>query len=279
MKRQEYIGVSGVVCEAQQEELKKLFEQLALDKQRVLQLGIKATHKPQFLDIENKYGRAWYPVGDEIAHTLHPIQPDTPMTAVAQVAFEPELVRSSTYQRAFLEKLAARTTNWLTGVQYDMVPWTDDDMDISKLITTTKETMGEDIVVTLQCQGAIMERHSPRDVSERLKRMDDLAFVLFDSSCGRGMPMNTEQLLPYIQATADTADLAHIGIAVGGGLNAENVHMKMPLLLREFPQLSWDAEGQLHPVNRQGERPLDMDVCRAYLGVSAEVLPRLDYNQ
>lgn len=284
----EYIGVSGVVNQEQQAELEEMFAEFGLRDQRALQLGIKATHKTQYLGVENKYGSEWYPVGAQAKNVLRRNALDDwvyrkDLMGVAQVCYDASEVYDRDYRRMFLFRMLGTSAiqTWLTGVQFDMLPdWCGHRM----LAGLAKEVIEDDVAflgddstyrpltVTLQCQGDIMNAHTPSKIAETLTQFPHLDYVLFDASGGRGVRMNSETLLPYIEAVYDRPDLNHLDVAVGGGLNAEVVRAELPKILRHFPDVSWDAEGQLHPVNAEGKRPLDMTVCREYLEACAEVL-------
>lgn len=278
----EYIGVSGVVNQEQQAELEEMFAEFGLRKWRQLQLGVKATHKPQWLEIENKYGREWYPVGWDILHSIQ--TEDTKAIGAVQIFMDTELVSDEDYRVAFLNRVVGITAlYWLTRVQFDLLPdWcenfnlTSDLLDkCDKLYAGRLPSQKSDPSLTrvLQCQASIMDEHSPQEIASALaafgKKLD---YVLFDASGGRGLRMEPDVLLPYIEAVYDRPDLDHLDVAVGGGLNAEVVRAELPKILRHFPDVSWDAEGQLHPVNADGKRPLDMRACREYFEASAEVL-------
>ncbi|MGB4762121.1 MAG: hypothetical protein WBP12_02055 [Candidatus Saccharimonas sp.] len=269
----EYIGVSGVVDQEQQAQLEEMFAEFELRKWRQLQLGVKATHKPQWLEIENKYGREWYPVGNEITNAL---RRSSMTVGVAQVCFDSELVYDPEYRRSFLLSGPGKARlTWLDGIQFDMLPdWCNTpaivndryDEAMLRLEDSTKE-----LSVLLQCQAEIMQYHTPAKVVEALAGLA-VDYVLFDASGGRGVRMDTDALLPYIEAVRNRSELDSLGVAVGGGLNAEAVRSELPKILRHFPDVSWDAEGRLHPVNVDGKRPLDMRACHEYLEASAEVL-------
>lgn len=272
----EYIGVSGVVNQEQQAELEEIFAEYELTDRRVLQLGVKATHKPQFDRVENKYGREWYPVGREIDTAL---QYRESTQNVAQVCFDTDRVYDAIYREVFLWRAlgnaASARYGWLNGIQFDMMPdWCEDpsttQQTLSKGIYTLKNRVKE-LTVILQCQANIVNAHSPKDVVHALRTIDT-DYVLFDASGGRGVRMNPDALLPYIEAVRNCPELNTLSVAVGGGLNADVVRTELPKLLRHFPDISWDAEGQLHPVNSDGKRPLDMSIVRDYLEASAEVL-------
>ena len=62
--KKSYVGVSGVTSPDTERELESINLKSGLaEKGRLLALGVKAVHKTQYLDIENKYGTEWYPVG------------------------------------------------------------------------------------------------------------------------------------------------------------------------------------------------------------------------
>lgn len=282
MKRPEYIGISGVVNTEQQEALTTLFKQSGLQERgRVLQLGVKATHKPQYLGIENKYGREWYPVGCEIDSALAYDDSDM-VTGVAQVCFDDERVNDTHYRRDFLwRSLGNAAHSWLTGVQFDMLPW----YPQANCAAATfehgiyyLEDTAKDLTRTLQCQGDIMIAATPEQIAQQLQTMPYIDYILFDASGGRGLRMDVEMLLPYIDRIYNDAQFDHMQVAVGGGLNAHVVRTELPKILKHFPAVSWDAEGQLHPVNHNGKRPLDMAICKEYLEASAEVLAAIPYN-
>ncbi len=275
-KRREYVGISGVVNQEQQDELEQIHGEVGLADKRVLQFGVKATHKPQYLGIENRYGREWYPVGDEIVDVLR-YSPNS--TGVAQVCFDSERVHDAAYREEFLWRALGSTTHrWLTGLQFDMMPdWVGDSCATSETIENGVyylEDSAKDLTITLQCQGEIMKRHSPAQIAEALatQALRPIDYVLFDASCGRGVRMNADALLPYVEAIHAHSGLEHLQVAVGGGLNGEVVRAELPKITKYFPDVSWDAEGQLHPANSDGKRPLDMRMCRDYIEASADVV-------
>ncbi len=276
----EYIGVSGVVNQEQQAEIEAMFVETGLADRRTLQLGVKATHKPQYLGIENKYGKEWYPVGREIDDALRWSANKTwSSIGMAQVCFDSERVHDTHYREDFLWKALGRAAGighfWLNGIQFDMMPdWCTHPEAVRETLASGVyflEDRAKQLSIVLQCQADIMNQHSPKEIANALGGLYP-DYVLFDASGGRGARMNPDALLPYIEAVYDDSKLVDIGVAVGGGLNAEVVRTELPKILRRFPDVSWDAEGQLHPVNADGKRPLDMQVVREYFEASAEVL-------
>ena len=152
-RAQQYVGVSGVVSPEQQEHLIEVgYDQLA-GLGRRLALGVKATHKPQFDDQENKYGRLWYPVGNEIAHALHP---QYPTFNIAQTYLEPEFIEASpTYPDEFMAKLNARMRDYVDAIQIDLLHYESEPERYAHVFRAMAATGLQRIV---QCHGFAMER-------------------------------------------------------------------------------------------------------------------------
>jgi hypothetical protein len=252
----------------QQTELLDYFTKQGLDEHRDLALGVKATHKTQFLDQENKYGSEWYPVGEDgFAGALEP-QADT--LRVAQIYFDADYVSDAAYKDAFMRRLRRRGAAWLNAVQFDMLPWHED----SSLLHFVEQVKCEtDFTVLIQAHDDAMRSLGPDKIARRLgEYAHAIDYVLFDASHGKGVRLNTDTLRPFLETTYASDELSAIGVGVAGGLNSQIVSEDLPTLVQEYHDLSWDAEGQLHPVAATGARPIDMYAAKSYLGASAKVL-------
>lgn len=269
--KQPYVGVSGVVGP----EVEALIESIAVDcglfdKDRVLALGVKAVHKTQFLDVENKYGREWYPVGeDSFRHALRHDDPNPNTIGVAQTYFDVEHVHDKEYRTKFLSRIVQRGEPWLQAIQFDMLPWHSNNATWGFL----EEVKQHGVVTFLQAHGEAMNTLGPKDSVRVVVQHSELVdYVLFDSSHGTGTRLNSTALRPFIAEAYEQFDLSQVGIAIAGGLNGEIVREDLPQLLDTYPNLSWDAEGQLHPENQSRKRPLDFNATKAYLLASSAVL-------
>ena len=270
--KQPYVGVSGVVsCEVQAS-----LENIAIgsglhEKGRLLALGVKAVHKTQFLDIENKYGKEWYPVGEKaFSSALRHDNPNTNTIAVAQTYLDVEHVDNAEYRKAFVARINERGTPWLQAIQFDMLPW-HTNTDTLNFLEDIKDTY--DLQILLQAHKEAMSDLGPTGVVKRLGAYAaSLDYILFDASHGTGERLNTSALAPFIAEAYDKIDLSHTGIAIAGGLNDHVVREDLPPLINKYPDLSWDAEGQLHPVQVSGKRPLDMRITTDYLQASSDIL-------
>lgn len=267
-----YIGVSGVVSVEQQHRLRQQFNELELADRRNLALGVKAVHKTQFLDIENKYGPEWFPVGeDAFTHALEPRGEN--MLRVAQVYFDADIVHDANYRTEFVQRLQRRGAAWLQAIQFDLLPWHEDLKTLDFIEQINSET---GLKIVLQAHGGAMQELGPQGIARTLgKYASSLEYVLFDASHGKGLRMDAAALQPFLAAAYGSDELRSTGIAVAGGLNATVVCEDLPRLLSEYPDLSWDAEGQLHPTDSCGKRPINMNATMEYFAASAAVLRRV----
>lgn len=270
--KQPYIGVSGVVRPEQQEMLESMYRVLELEQtERILALGVKAVHKTQFLDIENKYGPDWYPIGAEsFSKALNPSFANSNTIGVAQTYLDAEHVTDAKYRKEFVSRISKRGNKWIQGIQFDLLPWHADDAVLG-FLADVKEEYG--VQVFLQCHSEAMQELGPKGVTNQLTHYEDVVdYVLFDASHGTGKRLDATALEPFIEQAYESFDIAKTGIALAGGLNADVVREDLPQIVVKYPDISWDAEAQLHIQNEKGERPLGMWVTREYLQASASIL-------
>ncbi len=269
--KQPYVGVSGVVSPEVEASLESMAIKCGLpDRNRVLALGVKAVHKTQFLDVENKYGKDWYPVGkDSFQHALRHNNRNLGTIGVAQAYFDVDHVNDGEYRARFLGRIVQRGEPWLEAIQFDMLPWHSN----NEMWDLLEEVKQHGLAVFLQAHGVAMSALGPKDSVRILGQHPELLdYVLFDSSHGTGTRIDSSALEPFIAEAHEQFDLSQTGIAIAGGLNSEIVREDLPQLLARYPNLSWDAEGQLHPKNENGKRPLDLNVTEDYLFASSAVL-------
>lgn len=267
-----YVGVSGVSSPEQQAVLHAHADRVLDGTEVSLALGVKAVHKTQWLDSPNKYGEAWYPVGEEqFARALRQAGNDN----IAQVYLEPEaLAANPQYATNFIRRIKQRGQNWLHTVQFDLLPYQDAPEALSYIIHEAKRDIGnQEVSVIVQCHEAAMSE-GPKTALEKLKRLspDEIDYVLFDASHGKGKEMDPEHLRRFLEVAYSDPEFNHVGFGVAGGLDAVAVEQHLPVILSDFPDISWDAEGKLH---QTPDGSLDMDATKAYLTASAEVIRSL----
>jgi len=271
LRPEPYVGVSGVVSPDQQHEIESYVAEMGLTQRRLL-LGVKAVHKTQFLDIENKYGQAWYPVGpDAFNKALAPKTENTTSLAIAQTYLDQDMVENAGYRELFMDRLLQRGGPWIDGIQFDMLPW-HSDSKMLHFLENLKQRTGTKIL--LQVHQPAMDKLTPSEAASMLGDFgNSLDYVLFDASHGTGKRLNTAALTDYLSAVYEEKTIANTGFAIAGGLNETAVREDLPEVIDKFPDVSWDAEGQLHPiVPHDSERPLDMSIVRAYLEASRRVI-------
>lgn len=267
-----YIGISGVVNVGQQEQLKILSTEMDLfGLNRRLALGVKAVHKTQFLDIPNKYGEEWYPVGpQQFANVVTRSDDTNKSIAIAQTFLDPEYVENPGYRDHFTNRIFKRGENWIDGIQFDMLPWHTDPAMMGFLERLKAK---HDSAIFLQCHGDAMESLGPQNAIRRLGQFaSTIDYVLFDASHGTGKRLDTDRLKTFLDEAYDSSALEGVGFAVAGGLNGAVVREELVKVIQDFPDISWDAEGQLHPQTKNHARPLDITLAQDYLQASREIL-------
>lgn len=264
-----YVGVSGVVRQAQQAEVRLGAAWEMRELGRRIAFGVKATHTPQWLNQPNEYGQLWYPVGDIGLRKV--LAPSPGSYNVAQMYLKPSVLSEDpSYGPAFVERIRGRAGGYLDAIQFDMLPF--DDVD-ANLRDTLLAVDSMDLIV--QCHARAMSQ-GPKKAVELLKRLsDEIEYVLFDASHGTGKTLDVEALLPFLEAAYSDPDLAGYGTNFGlaGGLDAATVEAALPGVLRRFPEVSWDAEGKLHDrIEDGGDGALNMPRVQQYMSSSIRVL-------
>jgi phosphoribosylanthranilate isomerase len=151
-----------------------------------------------------------------------------------------------------------------------MLPWHEDAAMLPFIERLKCET---DLTILLQAHNEAMQQLGPHKITRKLGEYAHvLDYVLFDASHGKGVRMDPSALQPYLDAAYASDELANTGIGVAGGLSERVVKEELPILAQSYPDLSWDAEGQLHPVDDAGARPLNILMAKDYLSASAGVL-------
>lgn len=267
-----YVGVSGVVEPSQQRTIEAFAAEAGLwTHDRRLALGVKAVHKTQFLDVENKYGKEWYPVGREsFEGALVPRVQGSSTLGVAQTFFDPGYIDNPGYREYFRDRIFQRGEAWIDGIQFDMLPW-HNNPDMEGFLQDLR--LKYETKVFLQCHKDAMDSLGPEGVVERLKELAPLVdYVLFDSSHGTGTRLDVDRLHAFLSVAYESGDLDTVGFAIAGGLNGDVVREELPKIMEDFPDISWDAEGQLHSETDKRTMPLDMEVVRNYLQASVDIV-------
>lgn len=146
----------------------------------------------------------------------------------------------------------------LKAVQLDMV-WPDC-TDIVRTLMVSRRN--PEIVLQVGKNAIEQAGNDPLAVVERLKDYEGwISRVLLDKSMGRGIGMDATDLIPYVRAIKE--HIPDLGLGVAGGLGPKSMGLVEPLV-REFPDLSIDAQGQLRPSGNALD-PIDWKMARGYL--------------
>jgi len=100
------------------------------------------------------------------------------------------------------------------------------------------------MVLQIGAAAMVEADHDPTKIAKHLGHYGGLIDgVLFDASGGRGIPLDANAFRPFVSETLLRQPM--LGIGVAGGLGPRTLHLAEPLL-REFVDLSTDAESALH---------------------------------
>lgn len=272
-RREAYVGVSGIASPEQQSLLlENDIERRLANTGRLLALGIKATHKAQFDDVENKHGRYWYPVGDDISTALDSDIRDT--FNIAQVQLKSELVEADhSYPSIFFDKIHSRTSSVLDAIQINQLRYEQHPEQYAHVIRAMASTGLQTII---QCHGYAMEA-GPQQAMKSLHDLTgkmEVDYVLFDASHGRGEKLNPDVIKRFLETAYDDPCFSQKGtnFGIAGGLSAETIEPLLSELLQDFPDISWDAEGRLHDkIKNGGNGQLNIDRAKHYLEQSVDI--------
>ncbi|MFA6105242.1 MAG: hypothetical protein WC725_01415 [Patescibacteria group bacterium] len=102
-------------------------------------------------------------------------------------------------------------------------------------------------------------------VGELHRYQNTFDYVLFDCSMGEGKPMNVSDMYHFVSTARRYRP--ELGIAIAGGLGPNTVSILAPII-GDFPNTSWDAQGQIHP-NNDPNIPISSRLAEEYLRKSA----------
>lgn len=248
-----YVGISGVAHYEQHTALFNIALRERLDNLgHFMMIGVQATTKTQVLEVENRRGRMWHPVGESIADAA--ASEDSGLTKpFVHCAFikEPDLAQGIT-------NVMRRTRHYNRGIQFNGLPWVS--QDYRPFLHNFHETYPDQLTV-IQANGRTLNSHSPTEVAQELTTMP-VDYLLLDPSGGVGIEFDPKTIKPYI----DEVYQRHIpaGVVVAGGLESENVEQLFGPLKEIYPGLSCDAEGRLRK-GPEGVTELDLQAAEDFV--------------
>ncbi|MEN9881308.1 MAG: hypothetical protein RLZZ308_491 [Candidatus Parcubacteria bacterium] len=243
-----YVGVTDFTTYDQVEVAKRFIHK---DSHRMLHVGAMMSYKTfHGIPTERKWETIWLkPKGLQKLFMKDP--------TVFNVLHWADYV---TYPKTSSEDLITACTlsgSGLSGLQLDMV-WP----HISLLEDVKKNFPHLSII--LQVSKIAINDSRKRGVtllSDVLRYKDCADYILVDYGMGSGRPFNPEEVLTVLGEVSKA--FPEHSLAVAGGIGPETVHLLDPIL-REYPKISFDAQGQLR---RSGNalHPIEMDRVKAYV--------------
>lgn len=245
-----YIGITDFTSFDQVVQMREVFRgHKPTSSRRVLHVGVMMSYKT-LNDVETKWSRAFprkeaiadifRPNGDDVYYCLHyaDYDQDTKFT---------DLARGLEYAGPFVN-----------AIQLDM-SWPDPGVVASGVHASCKQ-----IEVILQVgKNAIEEANNdPIEVVRRLEDYDGVIHrVLLDKSMGKGLGMDANGFILFARAIKNR--YPGLGLVAAGGLGPDSLNLVEPLV-KEFPELSIDAQGRLRPSGNALD-PIDWSMAGNYL--------------
>ncbi len=250
-----YIGVTGFTTRYEVRAAVRAWERLPRLGDRQLMIGVLA--KNTIFEGEDGYAGtlkhpARYPRAGEIAMIFPPRSPGgtQSLNLIHYATREPGRLA---HQLEAMRLLGGRNFH---GFQLN-VCWPDKDQLLASFEAGCK------IVLQIGWQALEMVNHDPGQLRQRIVGYGDfLSGVLLDLSGGLGLPLDVEEIEPYVAELFRYAR-AHapwLSIGVAGGLTAETLP-GLQGLVDKYPQLSLDTESRIRTADDQ----LDIAAMESYL--------------
>lgn len=244
-----YIGITDFRNVRQVRYMLRIFnERKSIHSDRMLHVGVMMSRKT-LLGLPTKWTKA-FPTNVEIADILS--VPETyNCLHYADYEQDPDFHRN-------LRQAIAFGGDGMNALQLDMI-WPDSTIVAHAVTFSHKEL---EVILQIGKNAMEVEGNDPKRIIDRLARYDGaIDRVLLDRSMGNGVGMDAQGLLPLAHAIRDR--FPTLGISAAGGLGPETTHLVEPLV-REFPDLSIDAQSRLRPSGSALD-PIDWEMAKVYL--------------
>ena len=248
MKRAPYVGITDFMTFEQVRRMLAVFKaNLKLGQNRRLHFGVMMSYKTLH-ELESKWTNA-FPPKETIANIF---ESDETMNCLHYADYDATDVFQSLAQAISFGAIG------INALQLDMV-WPDPGHVASAVHASRKQL---EVILQVGRNAIEQANNDPKEVVERLRDYEGVAqHVLLDKSMGRGHGMNAVGLIPFARAIKEA--FPDLGIVVAGGLGPESVRLVEPLV-KEFPDVSIDAQGKLRPSGSALD-PIDWGMAKTYL--------------
>ena len=250
-----YIGITDFTNLQQVLSMSSVFRaHMPEDSERKLHVGVMMSHKTLH-NVPNKWQNV-FPPKEEIADIFHAL-------SVYNCLHYADYGNNADLWRSLASAIRFGGLR-MNALQLDMT-WPDP-AEVEKGIGT--HCCRIEVIVQIGKRAFEEAGDTPQGVVERLSRYDGVIHrVLLDKSMGRGVGMDANGLMPFILAIREK--FPKLGIGVAGGLGPNTLGLVEPLV-REFPDLSIDAQGKLRPSGSILD-PIDWNMAEAYLVKAIEL--------
>ncbi|MDP3726249.1 MAG: hypothetical protein Q8R36_03570 [bacterium] len=237
-----------------QSEALSVLDSVPSSSRRLVMIGVLASQKTVFLGGANKWPNRYPNLGDIAG--IFPVH-SLALNLVHYNTKEPETL---------LEQMLV-VTRWggpnFEGFQLN-VAW-----PRPRILEKYRRRHGN-MYIVLQIGGGAFKKigDSPLRLAKKVigeyKGLVD--YVLLDPSGGYGKPFDSERIREYLVALREEGAERFIGLGVAGGLSPTTLNLVEPLV-KDFPEVSIDAEGRL----RDGNDKLDVSVAKKYVSKALEI--------
>jgi hypothetical protein len=250
-----YIGITDFMTFAQVERmLAVLNANVRQGQRRRLHVGVMMSYKTLH-GLETKWSEA-FPPKEAIANIF---SSDETMNCLHYADYDAVDVFQS------LMKAISFGGSGINALQLDMI-WPNPEH-----VANAVQSSGKKLEVILQVGKNAIEQadNDPEKIVTKLQEYVGVVHhVLLDKSMGKGLGMDASGLIPFARAIRDA--FPELGIVAAGGLGPQSVGLVEPLV-KEFPDVSIDAQGKLRPSGSALD-PVDWDMAEVYLIKALELL-------
>jgi hypothetical protein len=169
---------------------------------------------------------------------------------------------NQSYQELVLDRLK-KSSSYARGLQLNIVPWME--ADFTELWKSIHQQY-PNIALMLQVHQDIMERYSPKQIADHLRKQN-VDYVLFDASQSRGIAYDPIVMRHYVKAVYEQEP--SIRVVVSGGLGSDTVESILQPLAVSFHDLSCDA---FHHLRNPSTKHLSWPVVEKYFVASQRAL-------
>lgn len=238
MKNFPYIGITGFMNDGSADRIFVDFKQRrplsksAPEGDRILMIGVLASLKTFYGEL-NKYPNR-YPAIKEI----NEIFICSPSNVLNLIQYNTGYTETLYPQMVALTEMASN----MDGFQLN-IAWPDEDQ-----LRAYKKHYPDKIIVLQVGRKALDMAKKVLGLKTCLTGYKGLIdYVLFDPSGGKGEPFDVLEILPCLRVARNVFGKS-VGLGVAGGLSSKTLGVLNPVI-KEFPDISIDAEGRLRDSN------------------------------